>query len=121
MSRSSNLGFKDYIGRCGGLRKFLLPALVGLVLLAIGIFGGIGGGAGTPDEEERLAALCSSVDGVGECRAVITYSRSGEVSGVALICEGADSVRVRARLVSLVRSLYGVGANSVFIESGRKN
>ncbi len=73
------------------------------------------------EEEERIEALCSAVEGVGECRVMVTYEKTDgretekKVYSVAVICEGADSVAVRARLIDLIGSLYGIGSNRVSI------
>ena len=74
-------------------------------------------------DEIGIAELCSMTDGAGECRVHITYRENdGEESvyAVAIICEGADSVKVRERLTSLVCSLYGIGANRVEILKMKK-
>lgn len=67
------------------------------------------------DEAARLEELCSKIDGVGECRVMVTY-RDGEVYAVAVVCRGADSPRVRERLTELITSIYGIGANRVSIQ-----
>ncbi len=73
------------------------------------------------EEEARIEALCSAVEGVGECRVMVTYEKSNgrdeerSVYSVAVICEGADSVAVRARLTELITSLYGIGSNRVSV------
>ena len=66
-------------------------------------------------EEEKLEALCSRIEGVGECHVMVTY-REGEVYAVAIVCSGADDPKVRAKLVELVTSVYGIGANRVSIQ-----
>lgn len=65
--------------------------------------------------EAELVELCSSVEGVGRCEVMITYTDSGEVYAVAVLSEGADSVSVRAALTELISSLFGIGANRITI------
>ena len=65
--------------------------------------------------EEELTEICSSLSGVGRCRAVICYGEGGSVSAVAVLCEGADSVFVRERITELITSLYGIGANRIAV------
>lgn len=67
------------------------------------------------DEAEELAELCSAISGVGECRVMISY-REGEVFAVAILCEGAESPKVRQKLTELVCSIYGIGSNRVTIQ-----
>lgn len=80
--------------------------------------------------EERLAALCSDVDGAGKCRVMISFSegerreyKGGEliystpprVQGVTVLCRGADSASVRAAISDLVSALYGIGSNRICV------
>ena len=66
--------------------------------------------------EERLATACSEVDGVGECEIMIYYSdKDGKVESVIVICDGADSVEVRAELTSMISAFFGIGTNRVRI------
>ena len=46
---------------------------------------------------------------------MINEGESGEVYAVAVLCDGADSVKVRERIVDFMRSLYGIGANRVSV------
>jgi hypothetical protein len=68
-----------------------------------------------PDEEARLSAVVAEVYGVGRCELMINYTDDGEVFGVIVLCEGAESVSVRERLTDLLSSLYGIGANRISI------
>ena len=78
-------------------------------------------------EEERIAQLCSSVDGVGECRVMITLEKDEDgqqtdrVFSVAVLCDGGDNVRVRARLTELITAIYGIGSNRVSIVKLKQN
>jgi hypothetical protein len=67
------------------------------------------------DEAARLEELCSKIEGVGECRVMVTY-REGEVYAVAVICRGADNPKVRESVTELITSIYGIGANRVSIQ-----
>ncbi len=60
--------------------------------------------------------MCSMIDGVGECRVMINYG-DNEVTAVLILCEGAESVKVRRDLTEAVCSFYGIGANRVEIFS----
>ena len=67
------------------------------------------------DDETRLEELCAQIDGVGECRVMVTY-KNGEVYAVAVVCRGAESPKVRERLTEVIMSVYGIGANRVAIQ-----
>lgn len=72
-------------------------------------------GVSADDEEERLLEVVGRVFGVGDCEVMISYGEGGEVVGVIILCEGAESAAVRHRLSDLVGSLYGIGANRISI------
>ena len=80
--------------------------------------------------ECELEAVCSSIKGVGRCEVIVTFSRGAEntykgatlieskppeVMGVSVICEGADSDEVRADIVGMMASLFGIGKNRISV------
>ena len=70
------------------------------------------------DEGAELERLLSKIDGVGECHVTVVLDGEEDatrVYSVAVVCDGGDSVRVRAAVTELVTSLYGIGANRVSI------
>jgi len=76
--------------------------------------------ADASSEEERVAEMCSLIDGVGECRVMMTYKNGrdeGEVYAVLVLCEGGESVFVREKITSLFCSLYGIGSHRVEIQT----
>lgn len=92
--------------------------ILGVVLIILGTSGlGKDGGEGAvaESEEERLSKLCSEIDGVGECRVMITANSKGEVLSAVIVCRGASDIEVRRALVETVTSLYGIGSNRVSI------
>ena len=90
--------------------------LVGIVLLFIGS-NSSSGEVGVKSEEARAAEMCAMMDGVGECRVMMTYRPdSNEVYAVLVLCDGAESVAVREKITSLFTSLYGIGAHRVEVE-----
>ena len=94
----------------GKLLLLIIPIAVLLIVLGSGE-----DTAAQPDEDSQLAELCSSVDGVGECRVMVTY-RDGEVYAVAIICEGAENPKTRERLVDIITSIYGIGSNRITVQ-----
>jgi hypothetical protein len=101
--------------------------LVGLMLLGlVFIFIGNNPSSDSPvmaqSEEARVSEMCAMMEGVGECRVMMTYQpESDEVYAVLVLCEGAESVAVREKITSLFTSLYGIGAHRVEIEKLNKN
>ena len=108
------------------------PRAVGLLLLmivgiALMLFASLGSNTAdtkdysTGDNVRELEQLCSMMDGVGECRIMMTYRDGGEeVYAVLILCEGADSVKVRESVTSLFTSLYGIGSHRVEIGKLKK-
>ena len=61
--------------------------------------------------------MCSLIEGVGDCRVMITYRpEAEEVYAVLVICEGGESVSVREKITSIFCSLYGIGSHRVEIQ-----
>ncbi len=70
--------------------------------------------------EYGIENLCESIEGVGECRVLLSFSEDGEtVFAVAVICDGGDRVDVRHRLTELLSSFYGIGYNRISVEKMR--
>ncbi len=121
-------------------RAYVLVAVcvcVGVLLLAVG-----GGKPSTNDTasvsedayvralEEQVAQLCTSVEGVGRCRVMITLAR-GElteyegsrvsavrpprVQGVTVICSGGGNAQVQKQLCDMLGALFDIGAHRVVI------
>jgi stage III sporulation protein AG len=116
-----------------GLWKVGLLFALGLVLIAFGTGYTNNDNESLPTSvdalENRLADLCSSVEGVGECRILITYEEEREgyssktvsvISGIAVVCEGGDLPQVKSRVTELITSIFGIGANRVRIEKLKK-
>ena len=80
--------------------------------------------------EQSLAEFCSSVEGAGRCKVMVSFS-SGEsleykggnlisstppkVLGVTVLCRGGDKDKVRADVTELVSSLFDIGKNRVCV------
>ena len=105
------------------MRGKRLVLFVGVFLLAVFLifYDGKETEKNESTDEERLVTLISSVEGVGECRVTVVYKESQtqndtrEVFAVAVVCEGGDSVNVRARITELITTIYGIGANRISV------
>ena len=118
MSEGAISSFFGFLREKKGALLAAVLLLVGALLLLSGR--GEQSSATDSDDEERLSAFCSSIEGVGECKVYITHATEsrasvGRVESVAIVCRGADSVEVRSELTHLIASLYGIGANRIFI------
>ncbi len=118
----SNKDITNFIKGVFKNKKSFLPVLILLLsLLLLLILFPRARGNSAESGAPVLSELCSSVDGVGECKLFITYEKdktgkeTDKVYSVAVICEGADSIAVRSELTELITSVYGIGANRVSI------
>ena len=104
-------GFLGFLRQKGGLWILVFAVSIGLFLLVYFSDGAENGF----DSTSEISELCSSVEGVGECRVMITYEGEEPV-GIVVVCRGGDSVQVRHRLYEMLSALYGIGANRISIE-----
>ena len=110
LKSTSDKSFFDFLkSKNTGTAVIILA--IGLALLLIS---GLFSDSDVKNEEDRVEEACAMVEGVGECRVIMTY-RDDRVYAVAILCEGAESLSVKDDLTSLVCSLYGIGANRVKI------
>ena len=121
LSSMSGNSFITYLKKHKDVTLLLAALIVGLALLLVGS----GREAEVEEDgttlEERLADICSSVEGVGRCRVMVYYadgSDNGEesVESVVVVCDGADSIEVRRCLTETLSSLFGIGTNRIRIE-----
>ena len=107
----------EFIGSGGIGIKLAAVAIVGILLILFGSIDLPGQKDDSLTAESRAEQMCSMMDGVGECRVMMTYhpDDTDRVYAVLVLCEGADSPRVRRQITSLFTSLYGIGANRVEI------
>ena len=80
--------------------------------------------------EQEIAAFCSAIEGVGECRVFVTYEEKSlgygrgtekTVLGIAVVCTGGDSDSVKERVSRVVSSVYGIGTNRIRVEKLAKS
>ena len=129
----------DFLKKTPGVMKMGAILLLGVLLLLFA-----SGGAEREREstaqstlseygevlEERLAALCAEVEGVGQVRVMVTFSSAEQalyegstrvgstpprVLGVAVLCSGGGDSAVRARLTGMLTALLGIGANRISV------
>ena len=115
---SLDKSFWKYIKEKKNLPVIAIAIALGLILIVMGTKGEVSSEVGI---EERLAEVCSGVEGVGECVVLVYYSPESmrdetRIESVIVICEGADSVEVRLKLTEMLSSFFGIGANRIRIE-----
>ena len=121
MKSSSDKSFSDFLGKVPLWVKLTVALLVVLAVI-ISLGSDEKESETVESDEQKISELCSMIEGAGECRAVVTYeekksyfSSDGErtVLAVAVICEGAEDVRVEAKIKKLISSMYGIGTNRI--------
>lgn len=65
------------------------------------------------DEEEKLCMILSEIEGVGKVSVVI--NSEGEDVGVVVVCQGADSIAVRSKIISAVKVATGAAGDGILI------
>lgn len=100
---------EEWIRKLSGGKYVILVAAVGLLLLLwpSGKTAGTESGAG--EEEQRVAALLTRMEGVGEASVLLSDS------GAVIVCEGGRSDAVRLRVTRAVRCYTGLGAGQIEI------
>ena len=99
---------------------FLLAA--GLLLLLWPKSSGSGSAEKNEDvftnEEKRLCAVLSKIDGVGNAYALLSEepNRRGEYTGAVVVCSGAGSPDTRLRVIQAVSAFTGLGSNRIIVE-----
>ena len=99
---------------------FLLAA--GLLLLLWPKSSGSGSAEKNEDvftnEEKRLCAVLSKIDGVGNVYALLSEepNRRGEYTGAIVVCSGAGSPDTRLRVIQAVSAFTGLGSNRIIVE-----
>lgn len=101
-----------------------LLMLIGLAAAVLLITGAEGtGGAPSTEMERRMEAVLSCVEGAGRVRVLVNAPDSIPAfaqeqtgpTGVVVVAEGADDVKVRLALQQAVRALLGVGTGQIEI------
>ena len=106
---------------------FLCALGLGILLLFLGTGSdtAVTASAVPSGAEEEIAALCSSLEGVGECYVFVTYEEKSlgygrgtekTVLGIAVVCSGGDSDAVKQRVSRVLSSVYGIGTNRIRVE-----
>ena len=109
-SASENL-FLGFLKKSKATLPILLLVTVGIIFIVIS---GFQGETRDESEEDRLAEVCSGIEGVGRCSVVLNI-KDGEVVSCAVLCEGGDLPTVKGEIKSLVSSLYGIGYNRIIV------
>lgn len=95
------------------LKKYRYPLLI--LLLGVTLMLLPSARSGKPDETEaageelRLQELLSAVEGVGDCRVLLSES------GVVVVCRGAESAAVRLEILRALGAYTGFGSDKITI------
>ena len=104
--------------------RVIIPFLLGVLLLIIPLlFGERENESSEPSNDEScIEEICSAINGVEECRAVVTYSSDGsDIAAVAVIYTGSGSKETEKNIKDVISTLYGVGANRIAVISRKNN
>ncbi len=118
----SDKGFSSFFEsfKKGGAVKIGIIFALGIMLIVFSSLDVKGKEENKTDEQERIALVCSEIEGIGRCEVMLNYSTLGRVESAVIVCDGADNVKVKERIVDLFTSLYGIGANRISIQRMKK-
>lgn len=91
------------------LDKFKYPLVVLIIGVMLMLLPVDSGSSGEASEEEPMAVLLSSTEGVGESRVLISEN------GVVVVCRGAENARVRLDIIQAVSSYTGFTSDKITI------
>lgn len=91
------------------LDKFKYPLVVLIIGVVLMLLPVDSGSSGKASEEEPMAVLLSSTEGVGESRVLISEN------GVVVVCRGAENARVRLDIIQAVSSYTGFTSDKITI------
>ncbi len=105
-------------------KKIIIVVILIIVLVGTIYFLGRGGNkeptrptvTEQSETEVKLTAILSSIEGVGATNVMINESKD-EITGVIIVCEGADSIIVRNDILNAVSTALNVEKNIIVIYS----
>ncbi len=109
-------------------KKWFVPlVMLLLAIIAFSVFSDGEGQERTLSTEEKLRAMCNLVKGVSNAEVMIFYepvaaagfiektSTKEKISGIAIVCDGADNPSVQLALYEMVNSLFDIKSTRITI------
>lgn len=101
---------------CREYRPVILILLLGVALMLLpGSGGSREDGAEFSDREEKLAAVLSRIEGVGQCSVLLRDNGKDEKGGAVVVCDGAERPQVCLKVKEAVAAYTGLGSNRIVI------
>lgn len=99
-------------------KNIILSAALVLIGIALIMFEAENDGGprtfGADSLESRLEEFISDIDGTGKVKVMLSYE-DGAVSGVAVLCDGADSTVIKTRIINTVSAVCAVPSNRIYV------
>ncbi len=119
--KRSQGGISSLIQKLKSIKNIQIILVIFIIAIALIIYSSVmtskGDNVGVMnDDEMRLNAILSSIDGVGEVESMITV-KDGDIVGVLVIAEGGDNPLIRLRLIDASASALGVDKSIVSVFS----
>ncbi len=77
--------------------------------------------SGGNDLSMQVAKVLSNIDGVGNCDVLITFDDDKVATGVVVVADGGDDIKVKVRIVDAVCTLVNVDGNKIKIYKTNNN
>ena len=105
-------------------KKKIIVVVLLIILLIAAVFLFFGGESNTSvlgdamkaDTELRLTALLESMDGIDSVEVMVTEDE-GVVTGVVVVCDGADRIMIRNDILNAVSTALNINKNIIAIYS----
>lgn len=105
-------------------KKKIIVVVLLIILLIAAVFLFFGGESNTSvlgdamksDTELRLTALLESMDGIDSVEVMVTEDE-GVVTGVVVVCDGADRIMIRNDILNVVSTALNINKNIIAIYS----
>ena len=131
------LGLKAFLGADKKRVAAILLAAFGIILILFSLGGAEDGAAADTGMisrevlEDSVCELLSDIDGVGRCRVALSlasgerleykngslvYKEPARVSGVVVVCEGADDPSVVREINDALSALFDIGTNRISVQ-----
>jgi len=85
----------------------LVTALAAILILAFMRENASGSDAENTPLETRLQGVLSQIEGVGRVRTMVRETDT-QITGVLIVCEGAETLSVRLRVQEAAKTLLGI-------------
>ena len=98
-------------------KKYLVILAAGVLLLVLSCFWGTEKTAGGADDEQRFKEVMESAEGVGKINVMTNKNDKGEISGVIIVAQGAENLKVKKEIADAAGAVFDVQPHKIQVFS----